>query len=98
MKPVGLTLKKGRNKYQRGPRGVRKLVLECFECRTLSINRIAADDDSANIIDVFQYSIAPGNPIHALCAGHGIVTLKASNLDVLYKQLYGGIEVPIAVW
>jgi hypothetical protein len=46
MKPIGLTMKKSRNKYQRERRGELMLIHECVECRTLSINRIAADDDS----------------------------------------------------
>ena len=99
MKPVGLTLKKGRNKYQREPRGELMLVHECVECRTLSINRIAADDDASSIIEVFQSSIASGNPIHALCEGHGIVTLKANDKDVLDKQLYGiRTEMTVSSW
>jgi len=99
MKPAGLTLKKGRNKYQREPRGELMLVHECVECQALSINRIAADDDSSSIIDVFQFSTASGNPIHSLWEGQGIVTLKAIDKDVLYRQLYGGkTEMSVTAW
>jgi hypothetical protein len=45
MKPIGLTMKKGRNKYQLGGRGELMLIHECIECGSLSINRIATDDD-----------------------------------------------------
>ena len=45
MRPIGLTMKKSRNKYQIKSRGELMLIHECIECRTLSINRIAADDD-----------------------------------------------------
>ena len=97
MKPVGLTLKKGRNKYQREPRGELMLVHECVECGTLSINRIAADDDASTIMTVFQSSIE--NHIHTKCEGQGIVTLKANDQDVLYRQLYGGkTEMTVTTW
>ena len=44
MTPIGLTMKQSRNKYQRERRGELMLIHQCTECRTLSINRIAADD------------------------------------------------------
>ena len=75
------------------------LIHECMECGTLSINRIAADDDASGIIDVFQSSIVPADQIQSKCEGYGIVALKANDMDVLYKQLYGGwIEVPVTPW
>ena len=42
MKPIGLTMKVGRNKYQREARGELMLIHEFTECGSLSINRIAA--------------------------------------------------------
>ena len=98
MKPVGLTLKKGRNKYQHEPRGELMLVHECVECGTLSINRIAADDDASTIMTIFQSSIE--NHGHTLkCEGQGIVTLKANDEDILYRQLYGGkTEMTVTTW
>lgn len=97
MKPMGLTLKKGRNKYRLDKQGELMLVHECMECGSLSINRIAADDDSSNIMDVFESSLA--NQIHSICEIHGIAVLKASDRDVLSKQLYGGrTEVTGRLW
>src|SRR4026209_2498083 len=49
MKPIGLTMKKGRNKYRPGPRGELMLVHACTECNAVSINRIAADDDPETV-------------------------------------------------
>ena len=72
------------------------LIHACIECGSLSMNRIAADDDSSTIIAIFQESIE--NQIHTLYAEHGILTLNAHDADVLYKQLYGGIEVPVTIW
>lgn len=96
MKPIGLTLKTGRNKYQREARGELMLVHQCTECRTLSINRIAADDDSETVLAIFQESLALAHPIHALCEENGIVMLKAGDAKIVYTQLYGRqAEIPI---
>src|SRR5918996_3785658 len=57
MKPSGLTVKKGRNKYQRETRGELMLIHACVECKALSINRIAADDDSETILSIFHESL-----------------------------------------
>ena len=94
MKPIGLTMKTGRNKYRLGQRGELMLVHECIECGSLSINRIAADDVPATILAIFQASIE--NQIHRMCEAHGILALKAHDSDTLRKQLYG--EISLAVW
>ena len=97
MKPIGLTMKLGRNKYRREARGELMLIHQCTECQALSINRIAADDDSAAILAVFESSLE--SEIQRLCEGQGIVVLRASDSDVLYRQLYGGrVEVPLVAW
>lgn len=87
MKPVGLTMKVSRNKYRLDGRGELMLVQQCVECGTLSINRVAADDDSSTILTVFQESLSNG--IHRLCEGYGIRVLTAQDLDAVRKQLYG---------
>jgi len=96
MKPIGLTMKKGRNKYQREPRGELMLVHECIGCKTLSINRIAADDDSATVISVFQESLTLSHEFHNICIRHGIVPLTAEDREIVYTQLYGQyVEIPV---
>lgn len=87
MKPVGLTMKMGRNKYRLEGGGELMLVHQCIDCGTLSINRVAADDDSSTIFTVFQESL--GSEIHRICEGYGILTLRAHDMNALYKQLYG---------
>jgi hypothetical protein len=97
MKPVGLTMKNGRNKYRLDKRGELMLVHQCTDCGTLSINRIAADDDPSTIIHIFKASIE--NQVHSLCESHGILMLNANDVDALYKQLYGGEkELAVPVW
>ena len=95
MRPIGLTMKKGRNKYQREPRGELMLIHECVECKTLSINRIAADDDSATVMAIFKESLMLGHQIHVICQQYGIVILNAKDTEVVYTQLYGRYaEIP----
>ena len=94
MKPIGLTMKKGRNKYRLGQRGELMLVHECTECGTLSINRIAADDDPENILIIFQDSCLYSYPMHQFCESQGIVMLGTEETEMVYKQLYGqNIEI-----
>ena len=89
MKPIGLTMKKGRNKYRLGERGELMLVHECAECRTLSINRIAADDDPENILIIFQDSFSHDDQARQLCEGQDIVMLGVEATEMVCKQLYG---------
>lgn len=99
MKPIGLTMKRGRNKYQRDARGELMLVHECTECKTLSINRIAADDDSGAVEAVFQQSFHLSSPVHSLALEYGIVILKAEDIKVVQTQLYGhALEIQASGW
>jgi hypothetical protein len=96
MKPIGLTMKNGRNKYQREARGELMLIHECVECKTLSINRIAADDDPGTVAAVFQQSLKFDREMHGLCLQHGIIQLKAEDSQLVYTQLYGRYgEIPV---
>ena len=94
MKPIGLTMKHGRNKYRLERRGELMLIHQCTDCGSLSINRIAADDDPSTIISIFQASLE--NQIHQLCEVQGILPLRANDADLLYKQLYG--EISVSAW
>lgn len=88
MRPVGLTMKKGRNKY-RESRGELMLIHECTDCKTLSINRIAADDDSETVMAVFQESIRLSQQVHTLCQQNGIAILRTEHIEIVRSQLYG---------
>jgi RNHCP domain-containing protein len=99
MKPIGLTMKKGRNKYQPETRGELMLIHECTECTTLSINRIAADDDPATVMAVFENSFTLDYQAHATCQANGIVILNAEEAGIVRAQLYGyQIEIPAFSW
>ena len=99
MKPMGLTLKAGRKKYQRSTRGELMLIHQCTECSVLSINRIAADDDAETVLAVFQESLALAHQTHISCEENGIVMLKAGDAKIVYTQLYGHqAEIPMINW
>lgn len=93
MKPIGLTMKLSRNKYRRESRGELMLIHQCVECNALSINRIAADDDSYAILAIFQASVQ--NQVGDLCAGHGILALTENERAILHKQLFGEVCMPV---
>lgn len=99
MRPIGLTMKAGRNKYQPDSRGELMLIHQCTDCGALSINRIAADDDSGTVIAVFQESLGLGYQVHRLCQENGIVMLRAQDTRIVYTQLYGSsAEMPVLSW
>lgn len=89
MQPIGLTMKKGRNKYQREPRGELMLIHECVECQALSINRIAADDDCDAVMRIFEESPTLCSRAYLRCQSDGIVLLSANDLAIVRIQLYG---------
>ena len=91
MKPIGLTMKRGRNKYRLGNGGELMLIHECIECGSLSLNRIAADDDPSTILMVFRASLTC--EIQARCEQHGILSFRENDEGILYKQLYGEMSV-----
>lgn len=99
MKPIGLTMKTGRNKYQRDARGELMLIHQCSDCKALSINRIAADDDSEMVLAVFQESLTLGHQMQMQCQENGIVMLKLEDTRFVQAQLYGHqSEVRMISW
>ena len=89
MRPIGLTMKKSKNKYQHERRGELMLIHECVECKSLSINRIAADDDSGTILTVFQECFTLGHQMRIVCEEQGIFILSAKDSEVVHAHLYG---------
>ena len=95
MRPIGLTIKKSRNKYRPEARGELMLIHECLECQSLSINRIAADDDPESILTIFHDSLLHGYQLRVRCEQQGIVVLGSGELGMVHMQLYGqGTPVP----
>lgn len=86
MAPVGLTLKRSRDKYAPERQGELMLVHRCTACGTLSINRIAADDDAVKLLASMHQS---SGPIAQLCQNQGIYLLAEADLAVVEKRLFG---------
>ena len=96
MKPTGLTMKKGRNKYRLESGGELMLIHECTECGSLSINRVAADDDSESILDVFKTSLQHSYQFRTRVETHGIIILNAEDDESVRSQLFGqNAEMPV---
>ena len=72
------------------------LIHECMECGSLSINRIAADDDSESILEVFNTSLQNSDQIRTRSEGDGIIMLGAADDELVRSQLFGqNAEMPI---
>jgi len=63
------------------------LIHKCTECRTLSINRIAADDHPESILEVFSEPQLLDQQTRAACENQGISILN--DMERIYIQLYG---------
>lgn len=76
MAPVGLTLKRSRDKYAPGNHGELMLVHRCINCGDLSINRIAADDDPDMLLGVLRDSTKNRPELLWACKINGIRLLE----------------------
>lgn len=93
MAPVGLTLKHSRDKYAGGSRGELMLVHCCTACGSLSINRIAADDDAIEVLaSLGQYS----HVLDRLCQAQGIALMNENDRPLVESRLYGMPARPLA--
>src|SRR5512142_1353625 len=90
MKPVGLALKRTIKKY--GSRqGELMMIHQCVACGSVSINRIAADDDNETILAIFVGSLHLDPQTGARIAQSGTQPLQAGDLDLVRTRLYGCI-------
>ena len=83
-----LTVKATRKKYGAG-RGELMLIHLCIECDSLSINRIAADDDSQKVFSVFMDSLRLESPMQTRLDVNGIRTLESTDSEAVRTQLFG---------
>ncbi len=88
MRPIGLTLKPGRDKYGSG-RGELMLIHVCLECGRLSINRLAADDDPQSVCAVFEDSLRLEAIMRQRMEAEGILALDAGGASLVRTRLYG---------
>ena len=75
------------------------LIHECTECGSLSINRIAADDDSESILEVFNASLQNSDQLRTRSEADGILMLNAEDGELMRRQLFGqNEEIPVFAW
>ena len=89
MRPVGLTHKRSHNKYAAQAIGELMLVHHCVKCGAISINRVAADDVSNVILEVFEISASISPKLLQKIEHSGIDLLGKERTDLVYRQLYG---------
>jgi len=89
MRPVALSLKKTCKKYAGENQGEVMLVHLCAGCGKISINRIAADDDSENLRGILEASYCLDNGLKSLIAIAGIAIITRGDHHLLQFQLFG---------
>ena len=89
MRPVGLTLKTAAKKYAAPYSGELMLIHQCVECGKVSINRIAADDITETLYEVYQSSRKMAPFIRRQLQAGGILALRAADLNVVNVRLFG---------
>jgi RNHCP domain-containing protein len=89
MRPVALTLKKTAKKYSSAGQGELMLVHLCDGCGKPSINRIAADDDVATVLETFERSRELDKDTKSTLTQSGIVILATGHLQLVREQLLG---------
>jgi predicted RNA-binding Zn-ribbon protein involved in translation (DUF1610 family) len=89
MKPVGLTIKKTRNKYSEGKSGELMLIHRCTGCGKVSINRIASDDSSGALIALYQGQDNLTDEFMLELAAQNIEPLLADDVTIVFSQLFG---------
>ena len=89
MRPIGLSLKNARNKYAAVPSGELMVVHQCAVCAAVSINRIAADDGTGILVEVFRSSLLMEHRIRAGLENGGVRILDRSDWEIVSRRLFG---------
>jgi hypothetical protein len=95
MRPIGLTMKPGHNKY--APTGGELMLAHlCVGCERLSINRLAADDDARSLVDIFSTTSTLPFGIRIILLASGIHLLEHGSAGIIRRQLLGIREASFA--
>jgi len=89
MKPLGLTLKQSYKKYATNMQGELMLVHQCTECGRVSVNRIAADDDTDLILAVHEKSVELDEGLKRRLVREGIRMLGREERILVRKKILG---------
>jgi hypothetical protein len=89
MEPIGLTVKHRYEKYGNRCSGELMLIHRCRECGKISINRIAADDLSDRLMEIFHTSVGMDMVTRNRLQSSGIQLLRRAEYKLVSHQLYG---------
>ena len=90
MEPIGLTFKReGWDKYGIIRQGELMIIHRCLDCNEVSINRIAADDKTKKILEIFEESKKLDQKIKDLLTESEIRLLEEKDLQEIKNQLFG---------
>jgi DNA-directed RNA polymerase subunit RPC12/RpoP len=89
MQPIGLSLKNARNKYAAAPSGELMVVHHCTVCEAVSINRIAADDGTGTLMELFRSSLRMEHRFRAGLENGDVRMLGRMDWDIVSRRLFG---------
>lgn len=89
MEPLGLTVKHTLKRYQAEKQGELMLIHRCAACGKLSINRIAGDDNTILLNDLFLKSQRMEKQLLEQLTAQGILPLGPRDITLVQSQLYG---------
>lgn len=89
MEPLGLTVKHTLKRYQSGKQGELMLIHRCAACGKLSINRIAGDDNTLLLNELFARSQHMPQPLEDRLSAQGILPLGPRDITLVQSQLFG---------
>ncbi len=93
MMPIGLTFKKeGKDKYGKQRQGELMIIHECKKCKKFSINRIAGDDNSDSILQIFKNSQLLNLLKLKSLKDNGIKPLNENDRKEILRQLFGDLK------
>lgn len=93
MQPIGLTIKPTHNKYACCQLGELMLIHRCSDCGKLSINRLAADDQSDIITRIYRASLNLDEVTLQSLEEAGIHPLLGRDEFTVVSQLYGNFYI-----
>jgi hypothetical protein len=92
MEPIGLTVKQRNTRYEGASTGELMLIHRCKACEKFSINRIAADDFSDKLLEVFHESESMEPITRGKLEVSGIQALQGEDHQVVMRQLCGALQ------
>jgi predicted RNA-binding Zn-ribbon protein involved in translation (DUF1610 family) len=88
MRPVGLALKRERNKYA-ADTGELMVIHACEECGHVSANRVAADDRAEALLDVFENTSLLSESVRSALQNARIEWLPQEKMNLVRCRLFG---------